>query len=70
MGAILHIESIKWRCIIGNDIYQTLELWVKLSPSSCEPKNVASHSLLKEDSNSELEQDIEAAMEGQGYWVV
>jgi hypothetical protein len=44
-----------------NDIYQTLELWAKLSPSSCQPQNVVNDRLPNKESNSEPEQDVEMA---------
>ena len=47
---------------MGNDIYQTLELWAKLSHSNCQTKDVVSHSLPEEDSKSEPERGIEGVV--------
>ena len=49
---------------MSNYIYQILDLWAKLSPSICQPKSVANHSLPDEDSNSDREDSIEGATEG------
>jgi len=50
--------------ILHNDIYQTLDLWAKLSPSIRQPKSVARHNLPENDSNSEPKDSIAGAAEG------
>jgi hypothetical protein len=49
--------------ILHNDIYQTLDLWAKLSPSIHQRKSVASRNLPDKDSNYEPEDGIEGATE-------